>query len=98
MTIYADETSADAMEAVFEQRREVDAEMASMDAVGRAVDRARDQGKCLHLSAVGYLPEPVYPEQVGLTPGQSRCTEGCKRVFADDDEWRDAMDEALYGE
>lgn len=98
MTFYVDETSADEMEAVAEQRRDADAEMAGWAAAGRAVDRARAEGRCPHLSAVGYLPEPVYEAQHGLKPGESRCTDGCGRVFASDEDWYAAMDGALYGE
>lgn len=83
------------MEALESERLDADLQMAEMAAVGRQIDRVRAEGGCAHTSAVGYLPVPVYPEQVGLEPGQLRCTEGCNRVFADDEDWMGWMDAAL---
>lgn len=82
------------MEAMEDERRDADREMAEMAAVGNAMARARARGVCQHTSIVGYLPTPVYPEQEGLAPGQSRCTEGCGATFDSDDEWFYAMEAA----
>jgi hypothetical protein len=82
-------------EALEAERLDADMEMAEMAAVGNAIARARRAGRCAHQSSVGYLPKPVYPEQEGLKPGQSRCTEGCGRVFDSDEDWYAAMDAAI---
>lgn len=95
--IYADETTADAMQAWHEERMNADAEQAAMERVGDLIWSKRKQGKCMHQSSVAYRSEPYYPEQLGLLPGQSRCTEGCLKVFDCDQDWYDAMDEAIYG-
>jgi hypothetical protein len=67
---------------------------------GRALANARKRGNCCHSSVVGYVPGGVfYPEQVGLNPGELRCTEGtngCDRVFFSDEDWDQARQEALY--
>lgn len=84
----------DDLEALELERFDADLEMAELTAAGDAAAAARAAGRCAHGSAVGYLPVPVYPEQVDLKPGQLRCTEGCQRVFADDDEWYGAMADA----
>lgn len=80
-----------------ERRAAADAEMAQMERYGRAVARAEAAGRCCHGSAVGYLAEPVYPEQAGLQPGQSRCTAGCGELFNSDEEWLAARDRAVRG-
>ena len=79
------------------RRMDADAEMASMTRVGNAMARAERAGRCTHGSAVGYRKPAVYPEQEGLTPGQSRCTGGCGQVFDSDDAWYAAMDAAIRG-
>lgn len=83
-------------EAMYYERLDADIEMAQMAEVGRQMDAQRKRGVCQHSSAVGYLAKPVYPEQQGLKPGQLRCTDGCGEVFADDEDWFRAMDDALY--
>jgi len=85
------------IEALETERWEADMEQAEMVRAGNAIARARKAGICCHTSAVGYLASPVYPEQEGLRPGQSRCTEGCGRVFGSDQEWYAAMDAAVSG-
>ena len=82
-------------EAMENERMEADFEQAEMEAAGNAIYAARKAGKCCHTSTVGYINPPVYPEQEGLKPGQSRCTEGCGEVFESDQDWYDAMDEAV---
>lgn len=71
--------------------QDADVEMAEARQIGAAIARQRAKGVCCHLSAVGYLAEPVYPEQIGLKPGQLRCTDGCGEVFASDEDWWAAM-------
>ncbi len=84
------------MEAIEQERWDADLEMAEMSRVGRAIDRARAAGVCCHQGVVGYVAGKVfYPEQVGLEPGQSRCTDGCGRVFTSDDDWQAAMSAAI---
>lgn len=93
-------------EATQTARTDADLDMAEMNAAGDALWAARDAGRCVHASAVGYLPKPCYPEQVGLRPGQVACTDGpvkadghrgCGAVFASNDAWYAAMDEAIEG-
>lgn len=86
------------VEALETQRFDADLEMAEMARQGNAIAAARKAGRCAHQSAVGYRNPPVYPEQAGLKPGQSRCTDGCGTVFASDDDWYAAMDAAVNGE
>ena len=74
---------------------DADIEMAELEAMGNAIHSQRQRGVCCHQSAVGWIPEPCYPEQVGLKPGQLRCTDGCRQVFNSDDDWFDAMAEAV---
>lgn len=62
----------------------------------RALEAARRRGNCTHQSTVGYRVPAIYPEQEGLNPGESRCTDGCERVFFSDEDWVQAMEEALY--
>lgn len=92
---YPDETTGDANEAHWLAGIEADMEMAEMAAVGNRIAYQRRQGVCCHQSAVGYLPEPCYPEQEGLKPGQLRCTDGCGQVFDSDEGWYAAMDAAI---
>lgn len=75
--------------------QDADFEMREMEEIGDAIAAARKAGRCTHGSAVGYLPVPAYPEQEGLTPGQLRCTQGCGEVFESDQDWYDAMNEAI---
>jgi hypothetical protein len=92
------------VEALETQRRDVGLEMAEMTAAGDALHAARAAGRCVHASAVGYVSPPVYPEQHGLRPGQVACTDGpvkadglrgCGEVFASDEAWGVAMDDAI---
>lgn len=80
-----------------QRRADADAEMAEMTRVGNMVARAHAAGRCTHGSAAGYINPPVYPEQVGLEPGQLACTAGCGAVFDSDEEWLEAMDKAIRG-
>ena len=73
---------------------DVDLEMAEMSASAAVGHAARAAGRCAHWGAVGYLPKPVYPAQQGLRPGELRCTDGCGRVFASDEQWYAAMEDA----
>ncbi|WP_331738805.1 hypothetical protein [Embleya sp. NBC_00896] len=90
--IYFDETSADELDAIREQRRDVDLEMAAMTAVGDRMAELRRAGVCTHGSAQGYREDLGDPE---LRPGQVRCTDTCGRIFASDDDWYAAIDAAL---
>jgi hypothetical protein len=74
--------------------RDADIEMAEMAAIGAAINSAHRRGVCTHGSAVGYHVKLYYPEQHGLRPGQLRCRV-CKEIFADDEDWHAAIDEAL---
>ena len=71
-----------------------------MAAVGNAIHAARKAGRCCHQSAQGYRGGPRSAQQEGLTPGQLRCTDGggfgCGAIFASDDDWADAMEEAIF--
>ncbi|MFF7250502.1 hypothetical protein ACFZBU_42305 [Embleya sp. NPDC008237] len=90
--IYSDETSADELEAIHEQRRGVDLEMAAMAAVGDRMAELKHAGVCPHGSAQGFREDLGDPE---LRPGQLRCTDTCRRIFNSDDDWYAAMDAAL---
>lgn len=86
------------VEAIEDQRRDADMQMAEMQRVGNAIDAARKAGHCTHQSVVGYAGQVYYPEQEGLQPGQVACTEhvnGCKAVFESDDAWFEAMKNAI---
>lgn len=83
------------MEAIEDERRDADLEMAEMTRRADYLESLRQRGICTHQSAVGYVGKVIYPQQEGLRPGQSRCTEGtggCERVFNSDEEWVAAMD------
>ncbi|TYB71133.1 hypothetical protein FXF51_01485 [Nonomuraea sp. PA05] len=85
------------MEAIEDARRDADLEQAAMEREGNRLAALRARGICTHSSGVAYRDPPVYPEQDGLLPRQSRCTEGtagCTRVFNSDEEWV-AAQEAL---
>ena len=74
-----------------------DADLETREAwlVGAAIHARQKQGICCHLGAVGYVGKVIYPEQEGLLPGQLRCTDGCRAVFSSDEEWHEAMLEAM---
>ncbi len=74
--------------------QDADIEQAEWEREACQSHAARLRGICQHNSAVSYRVPVVYPEQVGLRPGEMRCTEGCKRVFGSDEEWVDAMRDA----
>ena len=78
-------------EAIDSERFDADLEMAELEAVGNAISHQRRAGVCVHCSAEDY--HPSYPER-GLQPGQTRCTDGCGRVFNSEDEWWEAHREA----
>jgi len=77
--------------------QDADFEMREMEEVGRQMTAQRKRGVCQHASAVGFTGTVNYPEQEGLRTGELRCTEGCARVFADQDAWFDAMESARFG-
>lgn len=98
--MYRDDDPWADVEAQESERFDADMQMAEMTAVGNAMHRAQKRGICTHGSVVGYRVPACYPEQAGLKPGQSRCTEGtggCDRVFESDEDWYAAMDAALEG-
>jgi hypothetical protein len=86
------------MEAIEAERLDADLLQDRYERESARAERLRAAGVCLHSSAVGYLPggEHFYTEQIGLEPGQIRCTEGCLAVFADDAAYSAAMRRA-YG-
>lgn len=94
MTYYGDYDPWAEQEALENERMEADMEQAEMERFGNAIAAAERAGRCTHGSTVGYREPPVYPEQVGLKPGQSRCND-CKRVFESDDDWMAAINEAV---
>lgn len=67
---------------------DADIEMAELEATGNRIARLERQGVCCHTRAAGCRAAP------DLKPGELRCA-GCGRVFASDEAWWDAMDEAL---
>jgi hypothetical protein len=91
---YEDETTADALQADHEAKLDADVQQAEMEAAARRSQAHEDAGYCAHLSAVGYLPTPAYEEQRCLRPGQLRCTGGCGTLFASDEAWYAALNEA----
>ncbi|MEW1762413.1 hypothetical protein AB0393_38650 [Streptomyces cyaneofuscatus] len=93
--LYADESSADELEAIRTQRLDVDLEMAQMNADADAWHAVRDRGFCNHGSAIGYRHPPVYEVQRLLQPGQLICTAGCDTVFADEDDWYAQLDDPM---
>ncbi|MEV4083038.1 hypothetical protein AB0J43_22495 [Nonomuraea fuscirosea] len=83
------------MEAIESLRRDADLEQAAMEREGNRLAALRARGICTHSSGVEYRDPPFYPEQVGLRPGQSRCTEGtggCMFVANSEAEWQAAQD------
>lgn len=93
--LYADESSADELEAVLAQRLDVDLEMAEMNAEADAWHAVRDRGFCNHGSALGYGHPPVHEVQRLLKPGQLICTAGCDTVFASEDDWHAQLDDPM---
>ncbi|MEU7855128.1 hypothetical protein [Nonomuraea sp. NPDC049141] len=93
--MYYDDDPGTDYEAIETQRMDADLEMAEMERRGNYLHALRQRGICTHSSGVEYRDPPVYPEQVGLKPGQSRCTEGtggCTLVVNSDKEWYAAQD------
>ncbi|MFJ4702973.1 hypothetical protein ACIP5N_32960 [Streptomyces sp. NPDC088768] len=93
--LYADENSADELEAIRTQRLDVDLEMAQMNAKADAWHAVRDRGFCNHGSAIGYCHPPVREVQRLLEPGQLICTAGCDTVFADENDWYAQLDDPM---
>ncbi|WP_328973332.1 hypothetical protein [Streptomyces sp. NBC_00239] len=85
--LYADESSADELEAVITHRLDVDLEMAQINAEADAWHAVRDRGFCNHGSAIGYRRPPVHEVQKLLKPGELICTAGCDTVFANEEDW-----------
>jgi len=79
--------------------QDADIEMAEYAREARAIDIARSRGECVHSSVVGRSStgEVYYPEQVGLAPGQFRCTDGCGRLFEDEAAHNRAIWEVIWG-
>jgi hypothetical protein len=94
--MYDDFDYGSEMEAHYSAQLDADLEMAQMAEVGEQMRSQQARGICQHNSAVRYTPTIFYPEQIGLKPGQLRCTDGCGEVFADDEDWDRAMESALY--
>lgn len=69
---------------------DADIEMAELEAFGNAAAAARAAGRCTHGSGQGFNPE-FAPH---LRPGQVQCRD-CSVVFDSDEEWMDAMHEAV---
>ncbi|MEW1842999.1 hypothetical protein AB0392_34095 [Nonomuraea angiospora] len=94
MYYFEDDYGTD-MEAIETLRRDADLEQAAMEREGNRLAALRKRGICTHSSGVTYRDPPVYEAQVGLRPGQSRCTEGtggCTFVADSDEEWNAAQD------
>lgn len=97
MTYYADETTADALQAWSDSRLDADMEMAAMAREGNRASYHRARGICQHGSAVGHRSPAIYPAQQLLLPGESACTEGCGAIFPSDEAWVEAMRDARDG-
>ncbi|GGU40582.1 hypothetical protein [Streptomyces violascens] len=95
LLLYADENSADELEAVLTQRLDVDLEMAQMHAEADVWHAVRDRGFCNHGSAVGYLNPPVHELQKRLKLGELACTAGCETIFANDEDWYVNLDDPM---
>lgn len=67
--------------------QDADIEMAELAEIGARIGRLEAAGVCTHESWVGRSAtgEIHYPEQIGLSGDQVRCTRKCKQVFANDD-------------
>lgn len=84
---YDEELPAGFQDADFEQRE--------LEELGNRMARLKKRGICVHGSWVGHKIDPAtgkefYPEQVGLSGAQVRCTDGCGQVFESDDAIWDA--------
>lgn len=69
---------------------DADIEQAEWEELGNAHAAARRAGRCTHTSVQG--ANPVRAPH--LAPGASQCVD-CGEIFASDDDWMWAMDEAL---
>lgn len=84
--------------------QDADIEQAQAIQDSNHIDRQRAKGICMHNSVVGgghngqgpLEGGAYYPEQIGLKPGQMRCTEGCGEIFESDEDWHDAREDARY--
>lgn len=79
--------------------QDADIEQWEWEEAAAAIERGRAAGICQHQGVVGaprgeYEGKIFYPEQEGLVGEQLACTDGCGRVFEDNDAWFDAMREA----
>ena len=83
-------------EAMETERMDADLEMAELAAAGNAVAAARRADRCPHQSSVGYSGGPRSVQQEGMKRGQVRCTDKCGQTFGSDEEWYEAMEEAIY--
>lgn len=100
MSYYEDETTADALEAWCEERRDADMLQAGYERESRMYEAAAAAGRCTHSSGVS-LPasgEIFYAAQRGLTGTQCRCTAGCGEIFEDSDAMYRAGRDAAYGD
>lgn len=77
---------------------DADVATAEMNAWATKAYAAEKAGRCTHGSVAGYRVPAVYPEQVGLKPGQSRCMDGCGQVFESDEHWWAEVESAVEGE
>jgi hypothetical protein len=83
--------------------QDADLLQADLEAAGRHIARLQARGICTHGSVIGRSASGavIYPEQEGLEGDQLACTEqakradGCRRVFADQEEWHAASAEVL---
>ncbi|MCF6467298.1 hypothetical protein FAF44_02575 [Nonomuraea sp. MG754425] len=94
MSYFADDYGTDT-EAIETLQRDADLEQTAMEREGNRLAALRAKGICTHSSGVMYRDPPVYPEQAGLRPGQTRCTEGtggCTFVANSDEEWNATQD------
>jgi hypothetical protein len=66
---------------LFDQPNDADIEMAQLEAAGNRIWALKQAGICTHTSANGF--------------GPVRCTSGCGTVWATDEEWLDAMSDAI---
>ena len=87
---YCDDDPWAEMEALEDERRGVDFEMAEMDREANEIhaqvavyERTKNPADCPHAYGQwGYIDPPFYPEQEGLEPGQARCFT-CRTVIPD---------------
>jgi len=73
--------------------QDADIEQAEMEREGRRLAALEKRGTCTHGRVIGIGEDGVahYPEAVGLVHPQVKC-DRCGRVFADDDDWLQAID------